>query len=204
MIHSRSLLAGASALVLLTAAQGARAETVTTTLSFWQALVGSFTEITSYGTDFTTTSAVDLAGNPMSLSDPASIRTVGSTWATWSGSYLGQVLYTGLNTLTLTFPTPIKAIGFFTEPNIYDTFKVTFETENTKVSQLINGDAGAKFWGWVGDVGEKLVSVTISADSSFAVGDFYVAAVPGPLAGAGLPGVLALLGYGLWRRRLAG
>ncbi len=126
---------------------------------------------------------------------------VPDTWSAWSNGSQPFVLANfSDNQLILNLSANLPAFGFELEPNVFDIFnmKVTLSDGST-LTQAVDGDGGAEFFGWVGAT--DLTSITINCDagcSGFAIGNM-VEAVPEPesvsLFGAGLIGLAA------WRRR---
>jgi hypothetical protein len=90
-------------------------------------------------------------------------------------------------------------MGFFIEPNVMQSFNITLGlSSGPMLSQSVNGDGGAQFFGWVGtDVTSFTVTAPSTADG-FGMGDFFSSthphAIPGPTIGAGLPGLIAACG----------
>jgi hypothetical protein len=195
------VLFGAVMIASIAVVSPAKAVTTYTDLSAWQADVGSFSREPSYGTDSTDISTLTLSdGTSFGLSPAVEIRTVPSSWGTWSGGYTGQVLYSpGATSVTGSFSTATSAFGFFSEPNAFTTLLFTLLlSDGSSVSGSFAGQAGAGFLGWVGP---GITSFTISTTDNFAFGDFYsTTAVPAPAVGAGLPALLALGGF-VWARR---
>ena len=108
---------------------------------------------------------------------------VPSSWATWSGGKTPAVLFTeGAESLDGSFgPQPVIAFGLEIEPNLFSVFNVSLTTTDGgthTLSQTVNGDAGAKFFGWIGDV--ISMQVTCSGGcAGFAIGEPVVGGFPG-------------------------
>jgi hypothetical protein len=170
-------------------------------LSAWQAAVGSYERDTDYGTNSASIGSLTLDdGTTIDFATDVTIYTVGAGWATWSGGYTGQVLYTqGATTLDMSLLTSVDALGFFMQPNPFSDQTLTLTLEDGSViSQVVSGTGGAAFFGWVG---AGVTSMTASGTSDFAIGDFYTSAVAEPGA-LGLLG-LGLIGAAAMRRRRA-
>lgn len=152
----------------------ASAPSVTDSLSTWLSDVGgsAVTAVTSiFGADGSNVSSVALnGGGSFTATAPLEIDTVGSTWATWSGGYSGQVLYSnGADSITID-PSKIGALGFEVEPNPFAVYTVTMAlSTGQSISDSVNGYAGARFFGYYG---LGIQSVTISSSADFAIGDF--------------------------------
>jgi len=185
-------------------ASPAFAQTLTTDLATWQAVAGSYLNDTSYGNEYDDISSLTLDGGPtLSFGAPVNIRQIGSSWATWSGGYTGQVLYTnGANSITVNIAPTTTDFGFFAEPDSFGQYLIKLTlTGGGSVQQLVDGSAGAKFFGWNGG-GVSSFTVT-TADNDFAFGDFYYAgtsAVPEPAGWAMLIGGFGLAGAAMRRR----
>lgn len=198
---NRFLLAAA---LTATTALSAPAYAVTTfsDLSAWQASVTSFVEDTNYGTDFADIGSVSLNGGAdIDFSSAVSIRTVPGSWATWSGGYTDQVLYTnGATSLTGTFTSAVDAFGFFSQPNPFSIHAFTLNlSDGSSVSGDFSGSAGAGFLGWTG---AGISSFTISSDVDFAIGDFFVgtSVIPEPATWLTMITGFGLVGGALRRR----
>jgi hypothetical protein len=146
------------------------------------------------------------AGGSVSFDIDTQCRQVPSSWATWSGGNTPKVLYTnGANAMTGTFTVPQKAFGLEMEPNdSTQNLTMTITLDGT-LTQSIYWDSGAKFFGWVSDVGYSSMQLTDDGPYDTGYQDFaigrLVQPVPIPasamLLGSGLMG-LGLLG---WRRK---
>ncbi|MCC6679193.1 MAG: hypothetical protein IT436_18865 [Phycisphaerales bacterium] len=131
----------------------------------------------------------------ITFSSPMSHRRIGAGWATWSHGYTGDVYYSnGLTSITMELHSPEKIdyFGFYGEPNPFGVFAMTAtgsDGSSTAMStQFPDGSSGATGWGFYTSApGTGLVSVTVSSDVDFALGEFGMHKVPGP-------GVLAMLG----------
>ncbi|HLP09591.1 MAG TPA: PEP-CTERM sorting domain-containing protein [Opitutaceae bacterium] len=169
--------------------------------------LGPYT-MTSFGADlrpdFSSVSSVDSPlGGSVLFSSPQQIRTVGSNWATWSHGYTGTVYYGGTTTLTLTLPTQTGAFYFYIEPNPFSDVSFTFTSGDHSFAEIVNGTGGAEYVGFYGLNGSTIDSISISAETDFAVGEFAIAsfggAVPEPST-YGLLGAVALCGLVAYRR----
>jgi hypothetical protein len=180
-------------------------------LATWQAAVGTSTETTSYGTEgrFGNITSFSLAGGPTISGNFVTIRTVPSSWNYWCCGYTGQVLYDGNLTYSGTLSSAVGGMGMYIETYQPQTFTITLSlSDGSTLSEPVYGGGGAQFFGWVGtDITSFTVTVAPNGGNSpngFAMGDFFSAPapVPGPIAGAGLPGlVFAAGGLLAWARR---
>lgn len=138
---------------------------------------------------------------------------VPSSWGTWSGGKTPRILYTqGLSSVTGSFNGSVTAFGFEMEPNSFGFFPMTLSlSDGSSLSQDVNGDAGALFFGWTdGSISSMALSISPNqegATSDFAFGEMVKSestptvpeTVPEPatmlLLGSGL------LGMGVYARR---
>jgi hypothetical protein len=168
------------------------AQVLTTDLDTWKFVTGDYSRDTSYGDNFSDLSTLTLDNGPtLSFGTPVSVATIGNGWATWSGGYTGQVLVTSGSSITVNLNPSVTDFGFFAEPNSFSPYLIQLSLAGGgSVQQLVNGSAGAKFFGWNGG---GVSSFTVSTnDSLFAFGDFYYSsAVPEPATWA-----LMILGFG--------
>jgi len=141
-------------------------------------------------------------GDVIYFSSPVSVRQIGAGWATWSHGYTGNCFYTnGRTSLTMTLSSGIGTFRFYAEPNPFGVWNITATGSDGSTSiastQGVEGAAGATGWGFYGTGGADVVSVHLSSDVDFAVGEFAHGWIPAP---AGL-GVFAMAGLGAARRR---
>lgn len=195
--------------VLLLGSANVRADTMYTSLASWEAAVGTWTETTHLGpADNTIVSGATLAdGTALGFSQNLQVETIGIGWATWCCGYTGNVVEsygTGfLNTENWTI-SPVSGFGMFIEPDNFSLLGITLTlSSGDSVTQAVQGDAGAQFFGWVGS---GVTSLTISSSSDFAEGDFFSSkalATPEVSSIALLSTLmLGLLGITLGRKRL--
>ncbi len=118
------------------------------------------------------------------LFDPALQHlTVPDGWATWSHGYTGDVYFTGTSsgsdsTVTIDLPAATKAFAFYAEPNTFASFTVEAIADDGTSSEPIDieGDSGARYFGFYGTGEQSVASITISASDpeGFAVGEFSI------------------------------
>jgi hypothetical protein len=169
----------------------------------WEAAVGGdYMEFAEYGASgalFPAGTGLDVGyGETLSFGADLQVLTIGSGWATWSGGYTGDVLYSlGATSVSATFGDGgiLGGFGFEAEPNPFQVWDITLQlATGDTLTQAVQGDSGAKFFGWTSDM--AVVGFDISSGRDFAIGRF-VSAVPEPatllLFGSGL---IALSGLG--------
>jgi hypothetical protein len=113
--------------------------------------------------------------------DPSLTHTrVGVGWSTWSHGYTGDVYYISPGSqITIMLPAGTKAFYFYAEPNVRSVFSVeaTAQDGTTSGPVSVNGNAGAKYFGFYGTGAATLESITVttSADADgLAVGEFGI------------------------------
>ena len=109
---------------------------------------------------------------------------VGTGWATWSHGYGGDVYFSGFPTggddptVELTLPPSTKAFAFYAEPNTFGSFSVEAIASDGTSSEPVNiqGNSGARYFGFYGRDGKTLSSVTVTASDprGFAIGEFQI------------------------------
>lgn len=104
---------------------------------------------------------------------------VGGCWATWSNGYSGDVYTTGARSVTMTLPTT-NAFYFYAEPQQFANMTFTATTANGSTSGpiTVNGNSGARYFGFYTTGTSPLTSihVTTSDPTGFAIGEFGIAA----------------------------
>ena len=113
------------------------------------------------------------------FSIPADHRVVGSSWATWSHGYTGDVYFVNGQTITITLPTKTNAFYLYVEPNNFGLFSVEAAANDGTTSGpiLVNGAAGATGFAFYTVGSCNLTSITITVDpyaSGFGVGEFGI------------------------------
>jgi hypothetical protein len=107
-------------------------------------------------------------------------------WATWSHGYLGDVYQVsgGGTAVTMTLPVlKTKAFYFYAEPNPFAVINITATTDDGTTSGPIpvNGNGGARYFGFFTLGADTIASITVTSTANFAVGEFGIAG--GPFAG---------------------
>ena len=218
----KKLLTTTSAIALavgLFAAAPAGATSMYTSESAWDVATAFHvgTVVVTPTVNGATVASIVLAGGSSldNFSSPPVTHIVGTSWATWQGQpgSNGTTVYNApaSNVMADFHPGSIfglgtfhavDAFGFYVEPDAFVTDTITLGlSDGSSLSQDVNGNGGASFFGWVGG---GVTSITISSTGGdFAFGDFAEGStqVPEP-AGVALLGV-GLLGLGLIRRQRA-
>jgi hypothetical protein len=111
---------------------------------------------------------------------------VGQGWATWSNGYIGDVyedataLPDGNFEITITLPPGTGAFYAYAEPNEFKDYAINATANNgvTSGDVTVNGDAGAKYFGFYATCGHTVKSITYvdsGGDTAMAVGEFGIA-----------------------------
>lgn len=117
--------------------------------------------------------------------DPeVSKRIVGSSWATWSHGYRGEVYFSGINvrTTTITLPVGISAFDLYVEPGNFDIFEIAvtaMDGTTTTLSQAVRGRAGAKYFGFYATADDLIATISVTDKTGtaggFAIGELRLA-----------------------------
>jgi hypothetical protein len=129
----------------------------------------------------------DVTGPTGSVAFSASAQhfRIGSGWGTWSNGYAGDVYFSnGATSLTLTMPANTTAFYLYAEPVDFSTFTITATTQDSTTSGPIsvNGNGGAKYFGFSASGGTSISTITVTTTDAggFAVGEFGVCVPPPP------------------------
>lgn len=120
-------------------------------------------------------------GGSVGFSPSLNHRQVGAGWATWSHGYTGDVYFTnGATSATMTMPPNTVAFYFYAEPDPFAVFDFTATTDSGTTSGAIpvDGNGGAKYFGFYATGGDTILSITVSSSVGFAVGEFGIATIP--------------------------
>lgn len=175
----------------------------------WETLVSSPTDVPEtwavdtnpwdlnyiYGAGLAPGNAIGLpSGTTISFSELLYGLQVPDTWGTWPGVTAPdvlKVLHSEAQSVTATFSSPVSFFGLEMEPNTLAVFSMTLNNGDI-LTQLVNGDSGAAFFGWVGD---SVVSFTMTAEdpAGFAFGRMVEGSAPPPVNGVPDGGSLGLV-----------
>jgi hypothetical protein len=99
-------------------------------------------------------------------------------WLSWSHGYGGDVYWTStdVSSVELTLPAQTGAFYFYAQPRPNSgTVTITASSNGTTISQNVQSDGGAAYFGFYADVTDTISSITITAGTDFAVGEFGIA-----------------------------
>jgi hypothetical protein len=163
---------------------------------------GGFSTLSGYsslqGVTFTTTNPGNVNVNSAGFYGAADL----------SVPYLVNSVYsgTGIDNLTITLQSALTAFGLdFT--TLFSSTTATFGLSNgftTNVANTPTSAQGAQFIGFLSTTPFTTITFDVPYLQSWVVQDFTAGtnvAVPGPIAGAGLPSLIGLMGFAAWRRR---
>ena len=145
------------------------------------ATLGPYT-MTAFGPDprpvFTDVTTVPGPSGNVTFAAPMNHRKIGNGWATWSHGYTGSVYYTnGALTAGMTLPANTKGFYFYAEPEPFAVHNVTATAQNgTTTTIAISGSAGARYIGFYATGADSIVSIAVSSDIDFAIGEFGITA----------------------------
>ena len=105
-------------------------------------------------------------------------------WPNWSHGYTGDVYWTstGVSSVELTLPAQTGAFYFYAQPRSNSGLvNITASSNSTTISQDVDSNGGASYFGFYADGTDTLSSITITSitsstsDIDFAVGEFGIA-----------------------------
>jgi subtilase family serine protease len=126
------------------------------------------------------TSGVDGPAGEVDFAPDLEHLTVGDGWTTWSHGYTGDVYFSDkgdvATSITLTLPVGTKAFYLYAEPADFADFTVQAVAQNGTSSGpvTVNGEAGARYFGFYAVNGYQLRTITISCSEDFAIGEFGI------------------------------
>ncbi len=129
-------------------------------------------------------------GGDVVLNIPMLHNEVPETWSTWSNSYKGDVYWTGQDNYfaALTMPSNTCAFYFYGQPNNINVHTISASaydgvSERCKITQEVQGNAGACYYGFYGTEGSVITSIMVNCSTDdFAIGEFGIAILPAPEA----------------------
>ena len=147
--------------------------------------------------DFTNVTAIPGGpnGTSVGLSVASSKRTVGGSWGTWSHGYTGAVYYpNGATTVTLNLPAGTEAFYVYAEPDPFSYQNITATSNTGATSGVISvtGASGANGFAFHSTAGEYITSITITADTGFAIGEVGIGGEVFPAASCASEGYTGL------------
>jgi hypothetical protein len=110
---------------------------------------------------------------------------VGNGWATWSHGYTGDVYWTNTgSTITITLPSGTTAFYLYAEPNSLSPFTVTATAQDGTTSgpTTVDGNGGARYFGFYGTGGATLAFITVTTNDTagLGVGEFGISPSAAP------------------------
>ncbi len=99
------------------------------------------------------------------------------TGPNWSHGYTGDVYWTATDSLLeLKLPAQTGAFYFYAQPGPNSVMKtITASSNGTTVSQDVEWNGGASYFGFYADGTDTISSITITSSTDFAVGEFGIA-----------------------------
>ncbi|MBN2590471.1 MAG: hypothetical protein JXA96_11470 [Sedimentisphaerales bacterium] len=129
-----------------------------------------------------------LSGN-LDFDLPLEHREVPTNWTTWSNGYTGDIYLTneGEFFVSLTLPVGTSAFYFYAQPELKAENTITaiaFDGIDCieQITQEVNGNSGACYFGFYGTNGSDIANVNISSDAAYAIGEFGISMIPAPEA----------------------
>jgi hypothetical protein len=112
----------------------------------------------------------------------------------------------GATSIQIDLPASIAAFDLYVEPNPFAIFDITVTAQDgttTSLTQAVNGNAGAKYFGFYGTGGDLIDKITVSSSVDFAVGQLRLGEpVPEPASVLGLLAIGVLGAGAAWKRKL--
>lgn len=99
------------------------------------------------------------------------------TGPSWSHGYTGDVYWTATDSLLeLTLPAQTGAFYFYAQPKTGSgEVTITASSNSEEVSQNVESDGGAAYFGFYADDTDTISSIMITSSTDFAVGEFGIA-----------------------------
>ena len=130
---------------------------------------------------------------------------------TWSHDYTGDIYWINDEDLCvlLTMPGDTSAFYFYAQPRGESIHTITASAYDginclEQISQEVNGNSGACYFGFYGTDGSAINKIYIRSDASYAIGEFGISMLPAPeaflLGNIGICAVLELMRHKILKR----
>jgi len=131
--------------------------------------------------DYASVTSIPMTYSSIGVASSVSVRTIGSSWMTWSHGFTGHVYYSEGGALTNTLTLPEHCLGaiVYVESDAYGLFDFTYTSDGIATPLTltdVNGSGGAAGVAFLSDTG-YLNTVVISTETSaggFAFGELYL------------------------------
>ncbi len=131
--------------------------------------------------DFTSVTSIPMTYSSIGVATSANVRTIGSSWGSWSHGFTGHVYFTDGSALTNTLTLPEHCLGaiVYVESNSFSKFDFTYTADGIATPVTLTdvvGDSGAAGVAFLSDTG-YLNTIKIDAETGangFSFGELYL------------------------------